>query len=81
MLDQLTPDQFNEWMAFRQIEPDKLERLIEICKRGFYLLANAQGAKIEANDLDPKKEEERTATASEISAVLNATLGHGNRNR
>jgi hypothetical protein len=82
MVKGLTPQQFDEWLAYRQIVPDPMDRLIEVCKRGFTLLANAWGGKIEPDDLDPMEHEKPVASGKQIKAMLNSTLGrHGNSNR
>jgi hypothetical protein len=81
----MTPDDFNRWLAFRQLCPDKMERLIHVCKIGFTLLANAWGAKIDPCDLDPQREDEREhdATPQQAAAIVAMALGKpdGNRNR
>jgi hypothetical protein len=88
MRDALTPAEFDMWIAFRQIHQDKMERLIWICKNGFMLLANAQGAKIEASDLDPQpaEEHEQTVSPEQAAMIAKMSLGnpgnpHGNRDR
>ncbi len=58
MLDELSPEQFDEWKAYRSIEPDPWERLIAIVKHGFALLCNAQGAEVEPDDFDVLMAEE-----------------------
>lgn len=83
MLDGLTPAQFDEWVAYREIEPDPLNRLIHIIKFGFATLANAWGAKIEPDDLDQKQPEHQPASQHQAAAILSSKLGppNGNRNR
>jgi len=53
MLDAMEPGEFDEWLAYRKIEPDPLDRLFIILQLGFCILANAWGAKIEPHDIDP----------------------------
>lgn len=53
LLDSLEPRQFDEWIAYWSIEPDERQRIREILKRGFAMLANCWGAKITPDDLDP----------------------------
>jgi hypothetical protein len=76
----MTPDEFNKWLAFRQIYPDKMERLIHICKHGFALLANSWGAHIEPDDIDTIRREEQptTATPDQAAAVATCALGKPN---
>lgn len=85
MMRELTPEEFDEWLAYRQIIPDPMDRLIEVCKRGFIYLAGTWGATLEPGDLDPKAPEEPEATSTEISSRISMALGpgktHGNRVR
>jgi len=53
MLDGIDRSQFDEWVAYREIEPDPIDRLFEILRLGFCTLANAWGAKIEPRHIDP----------------------------
>ena len=54
MLDTVTPRQFDEWVAYERLEPDKLDRLREILLRGLTYLCNAWSTgKVEFKDLDP----------------------------
>lgn len=77
MLDGLTPRQFAEWIAFRRLQPDPLDRLIRIVKLGFAALCNSWGAKLEPDDLDPLKPEQRSgpdAVTPEQGAALFSTV-------
>jgi len=53
MLDTITPQQFNEWIAFEEIEPDQTDRMRTIITTGFLALAASWGMEIEPKDLDP----------------------------
>lgn len=53
MLDRMTPRQFDEWIAFRRIEPDPDERLRVIVTTGFLALCHAWGVDLEPEDFDP----------------------------
>jgi hypothetical protein len=57
MLDEIEPGQFDELIAFREIEPDPDERLREIVRMGFKLVLNAQGKDVPDEMLDPWYEE------------------------
>ncbi len=58
MTDAVTPQQFDEWVAYKQLEPDKLDRLRVILLRGLTFLCNIQSdGKVEYKDLDPHYEE------------------------
>lgn len=77
MREAMTPNQFNRWIAYRQICPDKMDRLIQVCKLGFALLANSWGAKIDPNDLDPEKHETTPSEVSPNQAAAIAAMGLG----
>lgn len=84
MVEGLSPRAFDEWLAYRQIVPDPMDRLIEVCKRGFVILANAWGAKVKPNELDPMEFEEPEGSAAQVKAILSGALGpgrHGNCDR
>lgn len=53
MLDGLDPGEFDEWLAYREIEPDPVDRIITILRLGFVYLCNAWGARTELADIDP----------------------------
>jgi len=57
MLDAISPETFDEWEAFRRLEPDPLDRLREVLKLGFAAVVNAWGVKVEPIDLDPWHED------------------------
>ena len=69
MLDEVSPEQFDEWVAFDRIESDPTLRLIEVVKRSTATLAMAQGMKINPEDLDPVKPERAAAAMSADQAV------------
>lgn len=53
----MTPEQFEGLVAYFAVEGDPFIRIIEILKMGFCVLANAWGAKITPDRLDPWHEE------------------------
>jgi len=53
MLDSLTPEQFDEWLAYRELEPDPVERIVRVLCLGFAALCGAWGGKIEPSYFDP----------------------------
>jgi len=70
----MTPREFDEWMAFRQLEPDPEDRRAEILKRGFAMLAASfSGQSIDPNILDPKPHEEQTATPNQVCGQVLVT--------
>jgi len=74
-LDGLTPEQFDELVAFDQLEPEPLGRLIEIVKLGFTALARAWGMDIRPDDLDPvAKAEAAAAPGQDVTPEQGAQL-------
>ncbi len=69
MLDTVTPRQFDEWVACKKLEPDKLDRLRVILLRGLECLCNARGAKITGKDLDPYYEDEEVVETTPEQAA------------
>jgi hypothetical protein len=53
MLDSLQPGEFDEWLAYRELEPDPIGRIISILRLGFCAVANAWGGKLEPQHIDP----------------------------
>ncbi len=73
MLDTMTQEQFNERVAYKQLEPDKLDRLRVIVTRGFQCLCNSWGSKIAEKDLDPDfVEEPQEVTPDQLAALMKA---------
>ncbi|KKM87080.1 hypothetical protein LCGC14_1272510 [marine sediment metagenome] len=68
MLDELSPEQFDEWIAYRSIEPDPWERLIAIVKKGFSALCHAWDMKMEPDDFDPMAEQKSENISPEEAA-------------
>ncbi len=85
MLDELVPHQFDEWIAYRTIEPDIGDRLVEILKFGFAMLCRAQGAELSPDDFDPLNNEqdgatrEQTVSPAQGAAMFAASFGPGQR--
>lgn len=77
-LGTIEPSQFDEWVAFRQLEHDPDERLREILIRGLSGLMHAWGAEIDPCELDPWAEEEppQNATPNQAVAQLRNAYGH-----
>ncbi len=70
MVDTVTPQQFDEWVAYKQLEPDKLDRLREILLRGLAFLCNVwSDKKVEFKDLDPWYEDPEPEFVSPQEAV------------
>jgi len=64
MLDELTPRQFDEWIAYQQVEPDKMDRLRLILTTGFLALCRSWGVDLTPEMLDPALE---SAQGQEVS--------------
>ncbi len=79
MLASVSPQQFDEWLAYERLEPEPVGRLIEVTKRGLALLAAVQGAKIDPEDLDPLQPEResaaRTVGPQQAVAMIRAAYG------
>jgi len=70
MLDALSPQQFDEWIAFRQIEPDPADRLRVILTTGLLALCQSWGVEITPKDLDPMLEEQEQEVTPEQAAAM-----------
>lgn len=79
MLDGIDPSQFDEFMAYREIEPDPDTRLREIVRRGFILVLGAQGREVADTLLDPWYEEPESVNDqnSVVSLVRSAYRARG----
>lgn len=77
MLQEVSPEQFDEWLAFDRIEPDPLERIRVILKFG--LSAIAQHIPVKPEDLDPvnieKTEAPNTHTPEQALAAIRFAYG------
>ena len=76
-LDTVTPQQFDQWVAFDSIEVDPVDRIRRILIAGFLGLLGAWGCKLEPEDLDPQMriETTRKATPNEAVALFQAAYG------
>lgn len=81
VLDTITPEQFNEWIAYRQLESDPFERLLACIKLiGLYVVTALGGKDVKLEDLDPlRPDEERYDKASpkQWQALIRARAGGG----
>lgn len=69
MLDGLLPGEFDEWLAYREIEPDPLDRLFMILRLGFSAVCHTWGAKVEPQDIDPYLEQQDGQKRGEVNEV------------
>jgi hypothetical protein len=53
MLDGIERKQFDEWLAYRELEPDPIDRIVSILRLGLCAVANAWGGKLEPQHIDP----------------------------
>ena len=60
-LDTVEPQAFDKWVAFRQLEPDPLDRIAEILKLGFAAVVNAWGVDLRPEYFDPSADKNETA--------------------
>lgn len=64
-MDAITPEQFDEWIAFRQIEADPFERLMASIRLiGLYVVTALGGKDVTLEDLDPLGPQEAHEKAS-----------------
>jgi hypothetical protein len=86
MRDAMTPGEMDRWRAFRQLQPDPLERIAVILKLGFTAICNSWGAKLHPDDFEPaaeKKAKDDVMTPNQAAALATSMLGrpHGIGNR
>lgn len=77
MLDSISPEQFDEWIAYRSIELDPVDRIIETLKLGFCALCRTWGAKVEPKDfsLDGEDEQGQTVSPRQASSMMRQHYG------
>jgi hypothetical protein len=81
MLDSIEPGLIDEWAAYNQVEPDKMERIITILKLGFALLCRCGlgGAEIDPECLDPQNPNKRKTTISPKEAANTVARWYGTK--
>lgn len=52
VLDSIEPADLDNWIAFRELEPDPIDILIETVKLGFWRFVSAWGGECELEDFD-----------------------------
>jgi hypothetical protein len=79
MLSEVSPEQFDEWVAFDRIEMDPIDRLRVIAKFG--LAAISRGLPANPSDLDPVKPVETTTpnTHTPEQAIAAIGLAYGSK--
>ena len=80
MRDRLGPQQIAKWKAFRHLELSPVDRICEILKRGFCLLAMTE---VNPNVLEPterKRVPEPEATPEQAAKLATASLGQPDGN-
>ncbi len=79
MLAGLTPGQFAEWIAYRRLEPDPVELIVEVMKLGFAAIVQTWGGKVEPSYFDPRsdrsKEETVNQTPEQTAAMFRSWMG------
>ncbi len=58
VLDSIEPKDMDEWIAFDQIEPELMETLIGVVKRGFAAVMSAWGGEFKPDRFDPRKDKQ-----------------------
>jgi len=81
----------DEWVAFRRVEPDPVERVLHVLKVGFAALCLAHGMELEPESFEmpsdgkgeqrPKTEASQCAGPAEASVVFRAALAAASRGR
>lgn len=70
MLDEIEPAQFDEWVAWRELEHDADERLREVVKRGFAAVVSWMlGKEIKPDEFDRWAEPEKPQALTPDQAV------------
>jgi len=60
MLDGIAPEQLAEWVAFRNLEPDRMDRIITILKLGLAAICWSLGNQaVEPDNFDPLPQHSR----------------------
>jgi len=77
MLDRVSPKQFDEWVAFDQLEPPPIDRLIAIVRTGLVALCQAWGVKLTPEDLDPWLKEEAAQEVKPTQAYNMLKIAYG----
>ena len=77
MLDTVSPRQFDEWVAFDQLEPPPIDRLRVIVRTGLLQLCRAWGSELTPEDLDPwlKEEAAQEVKPDQAYNMLKAAYG------
>lgn len=74
MLDEISPRQFDEWLAYRQLDPDPLDRITEVLKLGFAAVLGAWGASDKPDDFDPAVKRKESEEVLEVSPEQAAAM-------
>lgn len=77
MLTEIRADQFDELMAFNELEPIGDRRLIEVLKLGFTALCHAWEMDLHPNQIDPLEMAKKTKSASAKTqrAIIQHSIG------
>jgi len=78
MLSGVDAREFDEWIAYRRIEPDPDERLREILKLGFAAICRLLGNDVSPDRFDPwdDSEPDRPVGPAEAAAILHGQFSH-----
>lgn len=76
MLAELPAGTLDQWLAYRELEPEPIERLTQVVKLAGTAICRAMGMQIEPEDLDPKpKEAGPAANAAQTKLIISSALG------
>ena len=75
--DTISPEVFDAWVAFDQVEEEPLTRIAEILKLGFASLVSTWGAEVTPEQFEPRREAraaKHVAGPAEAAAVMRAAI-------
>lgn len=75
MLGEVEAAVFDEWVAYRSIEPDPLERIAEILKLGFAGLCTLWSkGRVDPEKFDPKPRKDRPLGPGQAAALVRSRV-------
>lgn len=75
----ITPRQLAKWEAYYEEEMDPLDRLIEICKRGFAAMLSTKEKPVDPKLLDPQMDDKKEKPVQQTPDQQAAMMGAGIR--
>ncbi len=68
LLDRMTPQQFDEWVAYETVEGFSNERILAVLAVGFSAMVNSWGGKTKPEQFLPKYERKKPDDSYELKA-------------